>query len=104
MLRCLVGRKHRVVTGYALVDGLTGARVSEAVCTEVWMRSAGDAELRAYVASEEAVDMAGAYGIQGLGAGLVTRIRGCYFNVVGLPVGRLIESLRQMTQVRGTGR
>ena len=100
MLRRLVGRKHRVVTGVALVDLVTGRRLTGAASTDVWMRPAADEELAAYVASGEPLDKAGAYGIQGLGAGLVTRIDGCYFNVVGLPIHVVIESLQRLDRSR----
>lgn len=100
MLRLLAGNRHRVITGFALVDGLTAMEHAEAVTTEVWMRSASDDEVEAYVATGEPADKAGAYGIQGFGAGLVTRIDGCYSNVVGLPVSRLIECLQQLARLR----
>jgi len=100
MLRRLAGNRHLVVTGLALIEGLTGREYTEAVTTEVWMRSASDDELRAYAATGEPADKAGAYGIQGLGAGLVTRINGCYFNVVGLPISRLIECLQRIARAR----
>lgn len=104
MLRRLAGAKHSVLTGIALIDITTGARVVEAESTEVWMRRATDDELRAYAASGEPADKAGAYGIQGLGAGLVTKIEGCYFNVVGLPITRLITCLQRLVITRGSQR
>jgi len=100
MLRRLAGRRHRVVTGIALLDGRLGARITDAVSTDVWMRAATDDELSAYVASREPADKAGAYGIQGLGAGLITEIRGCYSNVVGLPISRVIEHLQRIMASR----
>ena len=57
-------------------------------------RTLSDAEITAYVKSGEPMDKAGAYGIQGLGAVLVERIAGDYFNVVGLPLCRLAQMLR----------
>ncbi len=55
-----------------------------------------DEEIEAYLQSGESFDKAGAYGIQGLGALLVERIEGCYFNVVGLPLNRLGQLLREV--------
>jgi len=93
MLAELMGRTHRVTTGLALIDTGTGARCLSWEDTDVTMRKATAAELRAYVATGEPLDKAGAYGIQGRGAVFVERISGCYYNVVGLPVVRLLSML-----------
>ena len=61
--------------------------------TRVWFRPVDAAECEEYVATGEPLDKAGAYGIQGFGCGLVDRIEGCYFNVMGLPVARLLGEL-----------
>ncbi|HQF90711.1 MAG TPA: Maf family protein [Synergistaceae bacterium] len=87
MLSFLQGREHRVVTGVALE---WGPRKSSAVeVTRVRFRSLDPGAVRAYVATGEGDDKAGAYAIQGRGALLVEGIDGCYFNVVGLPLGRV---------------
>jgi septum formation protein len=57
------------------------------------MRTSGKAELKAYIATGEPMDKAGAYAIQGIGTFLVTAIRGSYTNVVGLPLARVLEEL-----------
>lgn len=92
MLRALSGREHRVLTAVALVhDG----RVEDALsATRVWFRARDDDMLARYVATGEPLDKAGAYGIQGLGAALVTRIDGSYTGVVGLPVAETVDLLR----------
>ena len=64
------------------------------VSTDVYFRPCTEEELRAYIATGEPMDKAGAYGIQGLGARFVKGIRGDYNNVVGLPVGRLYQELK----------
>ncbi|MGE5485393.1 MAG: Maf family protein [Ignavibacteriales bacterium] len=94
MLARLSGRSHTVITGVAVVDAGTGKRVVEHEESRVWFRSLDDGEIAAYVASGEPVDKAGAYGVQGLGAVIVERIEGCYFNVVGLPLPRLARILK----------
>ena len=89
MVRRLAGRAHVVHTGIALA---APNRVESAVeSTRVWFRPLTDAECREYVATGEPLDKAGAYGIQSFGAALVERIEGDYFNVMGLPVQRLLE-------------
>jgi septum formation protein len=95
MLKLLAGREHQVMTGVAAVNARTGRTLSDTVVSDVWMRHCSDSELAAYARSGEPMDKAGAYGIQGLGAGLVTRIEGCYFNIVGLPISRVIDLLRE---------
>ena len=91
MLMKLQGRRHEVHTGLAL---RFGDRIeSDVAVTRVWFRSLDAAECEEYVASGEPLDKAGAYGIQGLGAVLVQRIEGEYFNVMGLPVQLLLSLL-----------
>lgn len=93
MLIELSGNRHTVCTGVTVRQG--DKRDSFTVSTDVYFRDASEAELRAYIASGEPMDKAGAYGIQGLGALLVERIDGDFFNVMGLPVLALSLSLRE---------
>jgi MAF protein len=92
MLNALSGRTHQVITAFCLVlpNGETSSRF---VATDVDMRTSGEAELKAYIATGEPMDKAGAYAIQGIGTFLVTAIRGSYTNVVGLPLARVLEEL-----------
>jgi septum formation protein len=94
MLIRLSGRSHLVVTGVAVVDAGTGRSIVEHEESRVWFRTLDSDEIDAYVASGEPADKAGAYGIQGLGAVMVEKIEGCYFNVVGLPLRRLAGILK----------
>ena len=93
MLTSLSGTFHEVVTGVALIDALTGRKRVWSETTQVYFRELHSTEISAYIASGEASDKAGAYGIQGRGAAFVKRIEGCYFNVVGLPLASLVEHL-----------
>ena len=93
MLTHLSGTCHEVVTGVALVDAQTEREVVWSETTQVYFRELQSTEIDAYIASGEASDKAGAYGIQGRGAVFVRRIEGCYFNVVGLPLASLVEHL-----------
>ena len=95
MLSTLAGREHRVASGVAVVDAATGREATGSRLTRVWIRPLTQEEIEAYVATGEPMDKAGAYAIQGLGATLVPRIDGCYFNVVGLPLALLTDLLAQ---------
>lgn len=95
MLRSLSGQTHCVITGLAIREVQHSTALLDAVETRVEMRHISDEELQWYLDSGEPFDKAGAYGIQGLAGQFVERIEGCYFNVVGLPLPRLIEMLSQ---------
>lgn len=90
MLQRLRGRTHRVVTGVAVARGdslWVGQRV-----THVLMRAYTDAEIAEYIARGEPFDKAGGYAIQDPGFHPVERTKGCYCNVVGLPLGLLRDA------------
>ena len=91
MLRLLSGREHAVHTGVALARD--GALLADGLETTIVRFAAlSDEEIESFVSSGMGDDKAGAYAIQGIGATLVERIDGCYYNVVGLPI-RLLYSL-----------
>ena len=95
MLKSLNGRSHKVITGVAVAHGgmLLDASQEE---TEVFFRGCSLQELDEYVNSLDPMDKAGAYGIQTSGARLIRSIRGCYYNVVGLPVARTLDMLKNL--------
>lgn len=94
MLGLLSGRKHTVITAMALIGGAARPAWIGHESTEVVFHDLDPESVRRYVASGEPADKAGAYGIQGLGALMVRRIEGCYFNVMGLPLALLGRALR----------
>lgn len=95
MLHFLSGRVHEVTTVVALAQA--GQVIfTKRVTTEVEFRTLSDAEIEAYIATGEPFDKAGGYGIQGFGGLLVKSIKGCYYNVVGLPVPSLVEEFRDL--------
>ena len=94
MLRALSGRRHYVCTGVCLLAG--GSAHAAADVTAVTMRAYSEDEVRAYVATGEPLDKAGAYGIQGIGAVLVEKIDGDFFTVMGLSP-RIVYSLLRET-------
>jgi septum formation protein len=95
MLRRLAGRTHTVWTGVAV--GATGAaelRI-ESVESRVTLRPVAEAELRAYVATGEPLDKAGAYALQGEGRRFVSRVEGSESNVIGLPLEETLALLAE---------
>jgi septum formation protein len=94
MLSLLSGRTHTVATGISLVDRPSDRSVDAVELTQVTFRTLPPREIEAYVAGGSPMDKAGAYGIQDdYGAVFVTRIEGCFYNVVGLPLARLYTLL-----------
>ena len=91
MLTALSGNRHYVYTGLTVIQG--DRVVTQHECTTVTFRDLEPEEISHYIATGEPMDKAGAYGIQGLGAMLVSGIEGDYFNVVGLPIFRLSRIL-----------
>ena len=91
MLTALSGNRHYVYTGLTVIQG--DQVVTQHECTTVTFRELEPEEISHYIATGEPMDKAGAYGIQGLGAMLVSGIEGDYFNVVGLPIFRLSRIL-----------
>ena len=94
MLAALSGRRHQVYTGLSVLRGAERHTLHEV--SQVEFRPLSRAEIESYLATGEPMDKAGAYGIQGRGALLVTGIRGDYYNVMGLPVCRLGQILAGM--------
>lgn len=101
MLRSIADDCHQVYTGVTLIR--TGAHPQSVTFqekTDVFRYPISDAELDAYIASGDPMDKAGAYGIQGDFAIYVKRIAGDYYNVVGLPIGRVYQELKRMLFVK----
>ena len=93
MLKLLSGRDHFVHTGIAVIDGRSVERYLDSEVTRVFFRRLTDDEIDDYIRSGEPMDKAGSYGIQERGAVFISRIEGCFFNVMGLPLAKLWEIL-----------
>jgi septum formation protein len=93
MLRMLSGRTHKVLTGVAVAT--RAGVVSDVETTEVKFSRVPEAELVAYCTTGEPLDKAGGYGIQGYAARWIPRIDGCYFNVMGLPIARVVRLIEE---------
>jgi septum formation protein len=98
MLRALRGRTHQVHTAITLMDASrhSGQTFCDLATTDVPMRDYGEDEIAAYIASGDPLDKAGAYAIQHDGFHPVAELRGCFANVMGLPLCHLARTLRAM--------
>jgi nucleoside triphosphate pyrophosphatase len=93
----IAGRVHSVFTRYAIgIWGEAGARAARTIETHVHIRAASADEIRAYAATGEGLDKAGAYAAQGVGSFFIERVDGSYSNVVGLPACEVLADLRQL--------
>jgi len=96
MLQSLSNRMHEVITGYSIFDRPSDNVITNYELTRVWFRELEPEEIENYVASGSPLDKAGAYGIQDdFGAVFVSRIEGCYYNVVGLPLAKVYTDLKR---------
>ena len=101
MLRKLSGQTHVVCTGFAIIDRPSNRSVVDVETTRVTFRDLPEEEIAGYVAGGSPLDKAGAYGIQDdYGAVFVTRIEGCYYNVVGLPLSKVYGAMKELTGSR----
>lgn len=91
MLMMLSGETHSVYTGIAVIAD--GALVTRCVSTSVTFNEMSAREIAAYIDTDEPMDKAGAYGIQGYGGKFINKIDGCYFNVMGLPQSVLYDMI-----------
>lgn len=94
MLRSLSGREHEVITGVCLM--LNRKATTFHCVSKVKFYSLSEEEIRHYILSGEPMDKAGSYGIQGKGCVLVESIEGDYFNIVGLPISRVVREIRKL--------
>jgi len=91
-LRLLSGRSHSVYTGICIYyNDLAEINYEQ---TFVTFAELSEAEINSYIATGEPLDKAGAYGIQGFGAQFITKVEGCYFNVMGFPIRLFYDMLK----------
>jgi len=100
MLTMLSARTHTVVTAFALARA-GNILESSPVESQVTFRKLTDAEIDAYIATDEPFDKAGAYGIQGIGGGFISQVEGSRDNVMGLPTERVVTALARHGVRRG---
>jgi len=95
MLKRLSGQSHTVYTGFTVIDKPLGKTLAEYEKTQVTFRDLEEDEIERYLDTDNPLDKAGAYAIQDRSAIFVTKIEGCFYNVVGLPLTQFYSSLKR---------
>ncbi len=95
MIKKLSGRTHQVITGISLINLDANKKIIDYVVSNVKFKKLSHEDIMDYIQTNESLDKAGAYGIQGYGALLVEEIKGDYFNIVGLPISKLSDLLKK---------
>jgi septum formation protein len=96
MLRMMSGKSHELLTGLAVLRIPEGVETQHIEKTRVDLLPISNDEIESYLRTGESSDKAGAYGIQGVAGRFVSRIDGCYFNVMGLPLSRVWRAIREL--------
>ncbi|MFB0844294.1 Maf family protein [Paenibacillus oleatilyticus] len=96
MLKLIEGKTHQVYTGITCIDVGESRIVTRSRVTDVRMKALSDEQIRAYIATGEPMDKAGAYAVQGIGSTIVESINGDHFNVVGMSLSLLSEMLEEL--------
>ncbi len=96
MLQKLLGNIHEVYTGLCIIDLQADKILSAVEITAVSMIEWPLEKIEAYIDAENVLDKAGAYAIQGIGAAMIDRVEGCFYNVMGLPLSRLVIMLDKL--------
>ncbi len=95
MLRMLSGKMHPILTGFTLIDTISGKVISKAVETKVFFKDLSEKEIDEYVATGEPLEKAGAYAIQENGHKLIDHVEGSKTNIAGLPIEELEKTLKE---------
>jgi septum formation protein len=96
MLKKISGKKHKLITGIAIIDTKENKIFTDYEITEVWFKKMSNKEIKEYIKTGEPLDKAGGYAIQKLGCLFIEKINGNYTNVVGLPINKVYEYLLKL--------
>lgn len=96
MLQELRGTRHQVITGITVIHASTGETLTESMASDVTLRDFSDEEIEASIATGTPRDKAGAYAVQDQELRPASKWEGCYTNIVGLPLCRLMEMLHRL--------
>ncbi|MDD5639287.1 MAG: Maf family protein [Candidatus Pacebacteria bacterium] len=94
MLTMLSGKKHEIITGVTIIDTSNNHTISFHGTTKIFMKKLSPQIINSYIKTGEPLDKAGGYALQEIGAILIEKIDGDFFNAMGLPINRLTEELK----------
>ncbi|NQT50313.1 septum formation protein Maf [Candidatus Kuenenbacteria bacterium] len=95
MLKAISGKILLIVTGFTIIDTESGKSISKATETKVHIKKLSNSEIINYVKTKEPLDKAGAFGVQEMGAVIIKKIEGDFYNVMGLPIFDLAQELKK---------
>ena len=96
ILKRLSGKTHSIHTGYCIIDSKTGKRHVGVETTLVTFRKLSTKEIESYIATGEPLAVAGGYGIEGGASSFASKINGDFYNIVGLPLARIVQELKRL--------
>jgi len=96
VLKKLSGKNHQVITGVVFINVEANIEISFADKTEVYFKQLDESEINWYVETKDPLDKAGSYGIQGKGSIFIERIEGDFFNVMGFPISKFYDKLKEL--------
>ncbi len=100
MLQMLRGRVHSMVTGITVIDTVHNKEITQSDETKIWFRDISDKEIEEYIDSGESLQKAGGYKYQGIGRKFVQKVEGSETNIMGLPIEKLLEILKEFNYTR----
>lgn len=102
-LKSLSGREHRVITAFAIINLSRKIKYTDYVSSSVTFKELADSDIYKYLDTGEYVDKAGSYGIQGIGASLVSHYEGSFLNIVGLPLEEVKSAFAKIDEGKSNG-
>lgn len=96
MLKKLSGKQHQVLTAFTFLNIDKNIKIIECVKNKVYFKKITDEEIEWYLAKNEYIDKAGAYGIQGKAAIFIEKIEGDYYSIMGFPIEKFIDCLNKI--------
>ena len=96
ILKKISGKKHKFITGIAIIDTKRNKVFTDYEITDIWFKKLSNKEIESYIKTNEPLDKSGGYTIQGIGAIFVEKINGNYDNAIGLPVGKIYKHLLKL--------